>query len=86
MAGRPVPPEMRIVRHPVGRPAPYEGAFHKFSLKRPHRDVSEFAGRHDDRESGTLDVIGRIGSGLVGKRLRYHDPIADNGLASGARA
>ena len=77
---------MRIVRRPAGHPAPHEGAFRKFSPKHPHRYVSEFSGRHDDRESDTLDVIGRIGSGLVGKRLRYHDPIVDNGLASGARA
>ena len=67
-------------------PAPRKGAFHKFPLENPHRHVGEFAGRRDDRESDTLDIIGRIGPGLVGRRLRYHDSIVDNGLASGARA
>ena len=64
----------------------HKGTFHKFSAKHLDRYVTEFAGHHNDREHNTLVNMGRIAAGLSGKRLRYDDLIADNGLKSGARA
>lgn len=55
------------------------------SPKHLDRYVMEFAGRHNARESDTADQMSGIVVGLVGKRLRYSDLTASNGLASGAR-
>ena len=63
----------------------HKGTFHKFSPKHLDRYVSEFAGRHNIREHDTLDQMDAVASGMDGKRLRYRDLIADNGLDSGAR-
>ena len=38
------------------------------------------------RQSDTLARMGRLVKGMVGKQLRYHTLIADNGLAAGARS
>ena len=38
------------------------------------------------RDMDTLDVMGAIVLGMDGKRLKYTQLIADNGLDSGARA
>ena len=62
------------------------GTFHKISEKHLQRYVSEFAGKHNIRESGTPDQMAGIAAGMAGKRLRYEDQIADNGLESGARS
>ena len=62
------------------------GTFHKFSPKHLDRYVTEFAGRHNLREADTIDVMGAVFDGSVGKRLRYRELIADNGLHSGARS
>ena len=64
----------------------YQGTFHKFSEKHLDRYVREFAGRHNIRPRDTLDMMRSVAIGMVGKRLRYRDLIADNGLASGARS
>ena len=64
----------------------YTGTFHKISPKHLNRYVQEFAGRHNIRELDTLLQIAHMARGLAGKRLKYHDLIADNGLSSGARA
>ncbi len=64
----------------------HQGTFHKLSPKHLDRYVQEFAGRHNLREADTIDQIAAISSGMDGKRLRYRTLIADNGLASGARA
>ena len=61
------------------------GTFHKMSPKHMDRYVSEFASRHNMRERNTIDIMGAVADGGVGKRLRYRELIADNGLASGAR-
>ena len=61
------------------------GTFHKMSEKHLQRYVSEFAGKHNIRESGTPDQMAGVAAGMAGKRLRYEDLIADNGLDSGAR-
>ena len=64
----------------------HKDTFHKFSHKHLHRYVDEFAGRHNDRELDTIDQMADMTRGLVGKRLRYKDLIADNGMTSGARS
>ena len=47
--------------------------------------LSEFAGRHNDRESDTVDQMGNLVRGMAGKSLTYKELIAPNGLDSGAR-
>ena len=63
----------------------YQGTFHKFSEKHLDRYVREFAGCRNIRPCDTLDMMRSIAIGMVGKRLRYRDLIANNGLPSGAR-
>ena len=64
----------------------YQGTFHKFSEKHLDRYVVEFSGRHNIRPRDTLDMMKSVAIGMAGKRLRYRDLIADNGLPSGARS
>ena len=64
----------------------YQGTFHKFSEKHLDRYVREFAGRHNIRPRDTIDMMQSVAIGMAGKRLRYRDLIADNGLPSGARS
>ena len=64
----------------------HQGTFHKMSPKHLDRYVQEFAGRHNLRDADTIDIMAAIADGGVGKRLRYRELIADNGLDSGARA
>ena len=64
----------------------HKGTFHKLSPKHLDRYVQEFAGRHNIREQDTIDQMVVLQHGMEHKRLRYDDLIADNGLASGARA
>lgn len=64
----------------------YQGTYHKMSPKHLDRYVSEFSGRHNVRDADTIDQMTGVVSGMAGKRLRYADLIADNGLSSGARA
>ena len=64
----------------------YVGTFHKFSEKHLDRYVAEFAGRHNIRPRDTVDQMQSVAIGMAGKRLRYRDLIADNGLPSGARS
>ncbi|MCY4004334.1 MAG: IS1595 family transposase [Rhodospirillales bacterium] len=63
----------------------YKGTFHKMSEKHLQRYVTEFAGRHNARDCDTADQMAGLVAGMRGKRLRYEDLIADNGLSSGAR-
>ena len=62
----------------------HKGTFHKISPKHLQRYVSEFAGKHNVRESGTLAQMRDTVARLVGRNLLYTDLIADNGLSSGA--
>ena len=64
----------------------HKGTFHKLSPKHLDRYVQEFAGRHNIRESDTIDQMASIAGGMNGKRLTYKALIADNGFSSGARA
>ena len=51
----------------------HHGTFHHFSEKHTDRYVTEFAGRHNDRNADTLDQMAAIVRGMAGKRLRYLD-------------
>ena len=51
----------------------HKGTFHKISEKHLQRYVTEFSGRHNDREADTIDQMAHMAQGMVGKRLRYHD-------------
>ncbi len=64
----------------------HKGTFHKLSPKHLDRYVQEFGARHNLRDEDTIDIMAAVASGMDGKRLRYRDLIADNGLASGARS
>ena len=64
----------------------HKGTFHKISPKHLDRYVAEFAGRHNVRDADTLDQMAAVASSMDGKRLRYSDLTADNGLDSGARS
>ena len=64
----------------------YQGVYHKISAKHLQRYVADFAGRHGVRGADTIDMMAALAGGMVGKRLTYAALIADNGLASGARA
>lgn len=59
--------------------------YHKMSPKHLERYCQEFAGRHNARDADTIDQMTGIVEGMAGKRLRYEDLTADNGLDSGAR-
>ena len=62
----------------------HKGTFHKISPKHLQRYVSEFAGEHNVRESGTLAQMRDTVARLVGRRLLYRDLIAPNGLSPGS--
>ena len=64
----------------------HKGTFHKISPKHLQRYVSEFAGKHNIRDSGTLAQMRDTVARLVGRNLLYRDLIACNGLSSGARS
>ena len=54
----------------------YHGTYHHMSAKHLDRYVTEFSGRHNDRERDTIDQMPHIAQGMVGKRLRYVDLVA----------
>ncbi len=64
----------------------HKGTFHKLSPKHLNRYVQEFAGRHNVREQDTIEQMQTVSDGMNGKRLRYRELVADNGLDSGARS
>ena len=63
----------------------HKGTFHKLSAKHLNRYVQEFAGKHNLRNNDTLAQMAVVALSLAGRRLKYHDLIANNGLYSGAR-
>lgn len=64
----------------------HKGTFHKISPKHLQRYVSEFAGKHNIRNSNTIDQMRDTVARLVGRNLLYRNLIADNGLSSDARS
>ena len=64
----------------------HDGIFHKISPKHLQRYVSEFAGKHNVRNSDTLIQMRDTVARLVGRRLLHRDLIADNGLPFGSGA
>ena len=54
----------------------YQGTFHHFREKHLDRYVTEFSGRHNDRERDTVDQMAGIAHGMVGKRLRHRELIS----------
>lgn len=63
----------------------YDGVYHYMSPKHLDRYVAEFERRHNDRDADTVEQMEEIVGGMVGRRLRYRNVVADNGLTSGAR-
>ena len=63
----------------------HTGTFHKISPKHLDRYVQEFAARHNLREQDTINIMASMTAGMRGKRLRYRELIADNGLDNGAQ-
>jgi len=64
----------------------HTGTFHKMSPKHLNRYVSEFAGKHNVRDSDTLDQMRELVTRLMGKMLPFSRLVRDNGLPSGARS
>ena len=46
------------------------------SEKHLGRYVGEFAGRHNARNADTIEMMGQMAKGMVGKRLRYFELVA----------
>ena len=63
----------------------YYGIYHKISPKHPDRHVTEFVGRHNERERDTVDHMRGVVRGMQSNRLSYDDLISDNGLPNGTR-
>ena len=64
----------------------HKGTFHKISPKHLQRYVSEFAGKHNVRDSGTLAQMRHTVAQLVGRNLLYRDLIASNGFSNASRS
>ena len=64
----------------------HKGVYHKFSNKHLQRYVDEFVARQNFRRKDTVDQMAALVQGMEGKRLKYSELTADNGLESGARA
>ena len=63
----------------------HKGTFHKISPKHMDRYITEFSGRHNGRCLDTMDAMREMLAGMAGRRLRYWELIAPNGLDSGSR-
>ena len=63
----------------------HDGTFHKISPKHLQRYVSEFAGKHNIRDSSTLDQMRNTVARLIGRNLLYRDLVVCNGLSNGGR-
>ena len=53
-----------------------QGTLHHFSDKHVDRYVRVFAGRHNELEADTVNVMGRMSKSLVGRMLYYRDLVA----------
>ena len=54
----------------------YYGTYHRMSEKHLDRYVAEFSGRYNIRDLDTIAQMSAISQGMVGKRLRYADLVA----------
>ena len=63
----------------------HKGTFHKISPRHMRRYITEFTGRHNNREAGTGTQMAKLVRGMCGRRLKFENLIADNELNSGAR-
>ena len=54
----------------------YHGTYHHMSEKHLQRYVTEFSGRHNDRECHTIDQMQSIVAKMNGRRLRYDELIS----------
>ena len=59
----------------------YHGVYHQMSPHHLRRYVTEFEGRHNDRPADTIDQLRHIFAGMVGRRLRYQDLVAQGPAA-----
>ena len=59
----------------------YEGTYHKMSVKHLGRYVGEFAGRHNDRTSDTIDQMRHMVQDVGRRRLRYQDLVESDSEA-----
>ena len=64
----------------------YKGTFHKMSPKHLDLYVTESAGRYNIRPLDTEAQMQAMVQGMAGKRLKYDELTAGNGLESGARS
>ena len=55
----------------------YYGTYHKMSEKHLARYIGEFAGRHNAHAVDTIQQMVLMAQGMMGKRLRYRELIAD---------
>ena len=53
----------------------YHGTYHHMSEKHLSRYVNEFSGRHNARNADTIDIMAKVATNMLGKRLRYRDLI-----------
>ena len=63
----------------------YHGTFHHVSPEHLDRYVAEFAGRHNRRPLDTDKMMERTAEGMVGRRLRYDELIANSELVSSSQ-
>ena len=54
----------------------HHGTCHHMSPKHLARYITNFSGRHNNREADTIDQMARMAQEMIGKRLRYEDLIA----------
>ena len=54
----------------------YHGTCHHVSPQHLHRYINEFAGRHNDRCSDTIDIMAHMAQGFEGKKLPYKKLVA----------
>ena len=64
----------------------HDRTFHKMSPNHLQRHVSEFAGKHNIRNSETLAQMRDTVARLVARNFLHRDLIADNGHSSGSGA
>lgn len=58
----------------------YQGIYHKMSPKHLDRYVQEFAGRYNIRCSDTHEQMRHVVRAMTGKRLKYRELVADDGM------